>query len=134
MKKFLNIGFSALLLGLVLMSCNDDDYQTIESIGKVKIDSVVIARDTMDVLAIQHIKTYSTYPSQCEGFYGYDYIYSGDFERSVFAYKYMTNSPCSQKTYTAANQINFNPQKAGKYTFKFWNGGDNWITKTIVVK
>ncbi|MCS4303973.1 hypothetical protein [Chryseobacterium sp. BIGb0232] len=135
MKKLLNIGFSALLFGLVLVSCNDDDdYQTIESIGKIKIDSVKITRDTMDVLAIQQIKTYSAYPSKCQGFYGYDYIYSGELERSVTAYKYVTNGPCSQNMYTAANQINFNPQKKGKYSFKFWNGGDNWITKTIVVK
>jgi hypothetical protein len=40
MKKLLKIGFSALLLGLFLVSCNDDDYDTIESIDKIKIDSV----------------------------------------------------------------------------------------------
>lgn len=134
MKKFLNIGFSALLLGLVLVSCNDDDYQTIESIDKVKIDSVQITHDTMDIFSIQRIKTYSTYSSQCQGFYGYDYIHNGNFDRSVTAYKYITNGPCTQKSYSAVNQINFNPQRAGKYTFTFWNGGNNWITKTIVVK
>lgn len=134
MKKFLNIGFSALLLGLVLVSCNDDDYQTIESIDKVKIDSVQITHDTMDIFSIQRIKTYSTYSSQCQGFYGYDYIHNGNFDRSVTAYKYITNGPCTQKSYSAVNQINFNPQRAGKYIFTFWNGGNNWITKTIVVK
>ncbi|AZA93717.1 Uncharacterised protein [Chryseobacterium nakagawai] len=134
MKKFLNIGFSALLFGFVLISCNDDDYQTIESIDKVKIDSVKITNDTMDVFAIQRIKTYSTYSSQCQGFYGYDYIHNGNFERSVTAYKYISNGPCTQKSYSAVNQINFNPQRIGKYTFTFWSGGNNWITKTIVVK
>jgi hypothetical protein len=96
MKNFLNLGFSALLLGFFLVSCNDDDYDTVESVDKIKIDSVKIANDTMNVFAIQSIKTYSTYPSQCEGFYGYDYIYNNNLERTVTAYKYITNGPCAQ--------------------------------------
>lgn len=135
MRKFFNIGFSALLLGSFLVSCNDDDdYQTIESIGEIKIDSVKIAKDTMAVFAMQAIKTYSTYPSSCQGFYGYDYIYSNNLERTVTAYKYVTSGPCAQGSYVGANQINFSPQQKGQYTFKFWNGGNNWITKTIVVE
>jgi len=120
MKKLLNIGFSVLLFGGLLVSCNDDDYHTIESIDKIKIDSVKIVNDTMDVFAIQSIKTYSTYPSHCDGFYGYDYIYNTNLERTVTSYKYITNGPCTQRK--------------GTYTFKFWNGGNNWITKTIVVE
>ncbi|AYZ11718.1 hypothetical protein EGY05_07205 [Chryseobacterium arthrosphaerae] len=134
MKKFLNLGFSILAAGFFLVSCNDDDYETIESVDKIKIDSVKIVSDTMDVFAIQSIKTYSTYPSQCEGFYGYDYIYNNNLERTVTAYKYRTNGPCTQGNYVGANQINFSPQKKGTYTFKFWNGGNSWITKTIVVE
>ena len=135
MKKFLNIGFSAVILGLFLTSCNDDDdYQTIESIDKIKIDSVKIATDTMDVFSVQSIRTYSTYPSHCEGFYGYDYIHNDNLTRSVTAYKYITNGPCIQSSFTGTNQINFSPQQAGTYTFKFWSGGSNWITKTIVVE
>jgi hypothetical protein len=135
MKKFLNIGFSAVILGLFLTSCNDDDdYQTIESIDKIKIDSVKIANDTMDVFTVQSIRTYSTYPSHCEGFYGYDYIHNDNLTRSVTAYKYITNGPCVQNSFTGTNQINFSPQQTGTYTFKFWNGGSNWITKTIVVE
>jgi hypothetical protein len=43
-----------------LTSCNDDnDYQTVEGVEKVKIDSVKIINDTMDVFTIQSIKTYS---------------------------------------------------------------------------
>jgi len=135
MKKFLNIGFSAVILGLFLTSCNDDDdYQTIESIDKIKIDSVKIATDTMDVFSVQSIRTYSTYPSHCEGFYGYDYIHNDNLTRTVTAYKYITNGPCVQNSFTGTNQINFSPQQAGTYTFKFWNGGSNWITKTIVAE
>lgn len=134
MKKLLNIGLATVLFGFTMISCNDDDYETIESIDKIKIDSVKIVNDTMDVFALQSIKTYSTYPSQCQGFYGYDYIYNNNLERTVTAYKYITNGPCAQNSYTGANQINFSPRQKGKYTFKFWNGGDHWITKTIVVK
>ncbi|ASE60880.1 hypothetical protein H3Z85_17400 [Chryseobacterium indologenes] len=134
MKKLLNIGFSIVLFGGFLVSCKSDDYGTVQSIGKVKIDSVKLVNDTMNVLGIQHIKTYSSYQSQCQGFYGYDYVYGANFDRTVTAYKYITNEPCTQANYVGVNQINFNPQKRGTYTLKFWNGGDNWITKTIVVE
>ncbi|AZA80117.1 hypothetical protein EG347_01490 [Chryseobacterium sp. G0186] len=134
MKKLLNIGFSVALLGLLAVSCNDDDYETIESIDKIKIDSVKIVHDTMDVFSVQSIKTYSTYPSQCQGFYGYDYIHDSKFGRSVTAYKYITGGPCTPNSYKGANQINFSPQQTGTYTLKFWNGGNSWITKTIVVE
>lgn len=135
MKKFFHIGFSTLILGLFFTSCNDDDdYQTIESIDKIKIDSVKIVNDTMDVFNVQSIKTFSTYPSHCEGFYGYDYIHNDSSSRTVTAYKYITNGPCTQDSYTAASQINFSPQHVGTYTFKFWNGANNYITKTIVVE
>lgn len=134
MKKLLNIGFSALFLGLVLVSCEDDDYQTIQSIGKIRIDSVKIMQDTMAVHSIQSIRTYSTYSSQCEGFYGYDYIHDSSLERSVTAYKYTTEGPCTQVTHVGINQIKFSPRQTGTYTFKFWNGDNSWITKTIVVE
>ncbi|MEI3790864.1 MULTISPECIES: hypothetical protein [unclassified Chryseobacterium] len=134
MKKLLNIGFSVLFSGMVFVSCEDDDYQTVQSIGKIKIDSVKVMQDTMDVYSIQSIKTYSTYSSQCEGFYGYDYIHDSSLERSVTAYKYTTDGPCTQETHVGANQINFSPRQTGTYTFKFWNGGNSWITKKIVVE
>lgn len=135
MKNLFSIGFSALVLGLFLTSCHDDDdYQTIESADKIKIDSVKIDSDTMDVYGIQSIRTYSTYPSKCEGFYGYDYVQSDNLTRTVTAYKYRTNGPCTQNSYTAASRINFSPRQKGTYTFKFWNGGNGWITKTIVVE
>lgn len=135
MKKFFHIGFSALVLGLFFTSCNDnEDYQTIENVDKIKIDSVKIINDTMDVFTVQSIKTYSTYPSHCEGFYGYDYVHNDNLTRTVTSYKYITNGPCTQSAYTAADQINFSPQQVGTYTFKFWNGGNSWITKTIVVE
>ncbi len=135
MKKFFHIGFSAFFLGLFFTSCHDDeDYQTIESVEKIKIDSVKVANDTMDVFTVQSIRTYSTYPSNCQGFYGYDYIYNNNLTRTVTAYKYISNGPCIQGNYTGTNQINFSPQQKGTYTFKFWNGGNNWITKNIVVE
>ncbi|MFP3590553.1 hypothetical protein [Chryseobacterium sp. SIMBA_038] len=135
MKKLLNIGFSAIVLGLFFTSCNDDDdYQTIESVDKIKIDSVKILNDTMDVFTVQSIKTYSIYSSQCEGFYGYDYIHNSNLTRTITAYKYISNGPCVQGNHVGASQINFSPQQIGTYTFKFWNGGSNWITKTIVVE
>ncbi|MDQ0781508.1 hypothetical protein [Chryseobacterium sp. W4I1] len=134
MKKLLNIGFSVLFLGLIFVSCEDNDYQTVQSIGRIRIDSVKVMKDTMDVYSIQSIKTYSTYPSQCEGFYGYDYIYDSNLERSVTAYRYTTDGPCTQKAYVGVNQINFSPRQKGTYIFKFWNGGNSLITKTIVVE
>jgi hypothetical protein len=135
MKTWFNIGLSVAFAAISLTSCNDnDDYETIEYTDRVKIDSVKIVNDTMSVFGIQSIRTYSTYASKCKGFYGYDYIYADDFSRDVTAYQYHTNGTCTQANYTAANQINFSPQKVGTYTLRFWNGDNSWITKTIVVE
>jgi len=136
MKKFLNIGFSVLLLGWVATSCNDDDenYQTIKAVEKIKIDSVSIPKDTMQVLGVQAIKTFSTYGSMCEGFYGYDYVNGENLTRTVTSYKYITDGTCGTNNHVASGQINFSPQEAGTYTFRFWAGGENWITRTIIVK
>lgn len=135
MKSFLKISFAAISLGLFFTSCkDDDDYETIESVDKIKIDSVAIVNDTMSVFEVQSIRTYSTYTSGCKGFYGYDYAHSGDFSRDITAYQFTTNGVCQQQTHKSANQINFSPRKTGTYTFKFWTGNNNWITKTIVVE
>ena len=135
MKSLLKISFAAAVLGVFFTSCkDDDDYQTIESVDKVKIDSVKIVSDTMSVFSVQSIRTYSTYASTCRGFYGYDYVHTGEFDREVTAYQYLTNGMCSQVNHKSANQINFSPRKKGNYTFRFWNGNNNWITKTIVVE
>lgn len=134
MKNLLKTGFSVLFSGLVFVSCEDIEYQTVESIGRIKIDSVKIMKDTMNVNTIQSIKTYSTYPSQCEGFYGYDYIHDSNLQRSVTAYKYRAEGPCALEAHVGTSQINFSPRQKGSYVFKFWNGGTNWISRTIVVE
>lgn len=135
MKHILKTSIFIIVLAGVFTSCkDDDDYETIEFTDKVKVDSVRIVNDTMDVLSVQSIRTYSTYASKCQGFYGYDYVHSGNFSRDVTAYQYHTNGSCTQANYVSANQINFSPQQVGTYTFRFWKGDNTWITKTIVVK
>lgn len=136
MKSIVKLSLSLIFVaGVFTTSCKDeDDYETIEFAEKVKIDSVKIVNDTMSVFSVQSIRTYSTYASKCQGFYGYDYVHSGNFSRDITAYQYHTNGSCTQANYVSANQINFSPQQVGTYTFKFWNGDNNFITKTIVVE
>lgn len=135
MKSLLKISWALLFVSSVLISCTEnDDYDTIEYADKVKIDSVKIINDTMSVYEIQNIKTFSTYTSKCEGFYGYDYVHAPNLTRNVTAYQFHTNSDCAQEKYVSSNQIKFSPQIAGTYNFRFWNGDNNWITKTIVVQ
>lgn len=112
MKFLLKVTLSSLLIGLSFTSCKDDeDYRTIESVDKVKIDSVSVVNDTMDVFSVQSIRTFSKYSSGCRGFYGYDYIHRNDLEREVTAYQFLTNQPCTDGTYQQANQINFSPDR-----------------------
>lgn len=135
MKTFCNVVLSVIFISFLSISCKeDDDYETIESAEKIKIDSIKIVNDTMAVMTVQSIRTYSTYDSKCQGFYGYDYVHTGNFSRNVTAYKYQTNGSCSQANQVSANQINFSPQQTGTYTFKFWTGDNTFVTKTIVVK
>ena len=129
----------AISSALFFTSCKDDRFEgdEITSIDPVKIDSVNIPRDSMEVLSVMPIKTYSNYSSKCEGFYGYDYIHTNEFTRNVTSYKFKTNAQCGEQV-TRSSQINFQPQKIGNYVFKFWNGkdasGENiWIEKNVKV-
>lgn len=135
MKNLLSIFILTVISSVAFTSCNDDeDYKTIQSVEKVKIDSVSIVNDTMNVFDIQSIRTYQKFTQQCEGFYGYDYVHTADFDRNVTAYKFKTNANCGAGSFTGFNQINFAPKVAGTYNFKFWTGDNTFITKTIVVQ
>lgn len=138
MKKTLLICFPIALI-FSFVSCNDRlDGDEITNIDAVKIDSMKIELDTMNIFAIQSIKTYSNYTQNCEGFYGYDYLYTGSFERKVISYKFKTATNCGDEI-TRVSQINFRPQVAGTYVFKFYTGkdasGENiFIEKNIEVR
>ena len=138
MKNIIKISLS-LLMVITLMNCNDrNEEDLIQSIDRIKIDSVNIPQDTMAVYSIQTIKTFSNFNTKCEGFYGYDYIYTDQLTRSVSSFKFTTATDCGEEV-TRASQINFQPQTPGAYLFKFWNGKNaagenNWIEKTITVK
>ncbi|WP_241773487.1 hypothetical protein [Chryseobacterium sp. Leaf394] len=89
MKNLLSIFILTVISSVTFTSCNDDDdYETIQLVEKVKIDSVSIVNDTMNVFDIQSIRTYQKFTQQCEGFYGYDYVHTADFDRNVTAYKF----------------------------------------------
>lgn len=138
MKKILPICFPIALI-FSFISCNDRlDGDVIQNIESVKIDSVKIAQDTMDVFTTQSIKTFSNYAKNCEGFYGYDYLHTATLERKVISYKFKTDGNCEESV-TKASQINFRPQVSGTYLFKFYNGkdpsGNNvFIERNIVVQ
>lgn len=135
MKTILKLSTLAIFFGLVFTSCGfDDDVSTPIQVSKLKIDSISIINDTMDVNSVQSIKTYSTYANSCNHFYGYDYQNLNNLEREITAYQYSTEENCNQSTYVGENMINFNPQQTGTFTLKFWKGDNDWITQNIVVQ
>lgn len=138
MKNIFLVGF-ALLMVLFIHSCNDrGEGNLITGSAAVKIDSVKIAQDSMDIFTTQTIKTYATYRKNCEGFYGYDYVHATPFTREVTAYLFTTDVACEEQI-PRASFINFRPQQKGDYHFKFWGGkdpagNDLWIEETITVR
>ena len=138
MKNIIKFSLSVFMV-VTFMNCNDrNDENLVQSVDRVKIDSVKVAQDSMAVFTVQTIKTYSNFSNNCEGFYGYDYVHTDQLTRSVSAFKFKTSSECGEE-FARASQINFQPQVPGIYTFKFWNGKDDagqniWIEKTIKVK
>ncbi len=141
MKKiFLNLAVFA-LIGIVAFSCDDDrdDYYSNITPEQLVIDSIKVNSDTMQVFEVQSIRTYSTYSTSCDYFYGYDYVHTNDTVRTVTAYHYYSGDDCTENIVSAYSQFNFQPRYEGTYTFKFWNGTDSlgddvWITKDIVVE
>ncbi len=133
-KVFAFMSMSILLT--TTFSCKDDDYETIQSVEKVAIDSVVIPKDTMQIYSIMPITTYSQFTEGCEGFYGYDYQ-RDNFSRYVTSFKFKTDGTCGSTSIINASNINFQPQNTGVYTFKFWQGEVNdedvWLERTVVV-
>ncbi len=135
MKTVFTLFSCVIMLEFTLVSCdNKDDFETMESVERIAIDSVKISKDTMNVNTIQQITTYSNYKNGCQGFYAYDYIYADAFAREVTAYAYNSNGNCQTNSYVLPSKINFRPTAVGTYTFKFWKGNGNWATKTIVVE
>ena len=49
MKKIFNLSVIALLAGFFAVSCDRNDEDEIRNVEAIKIDSVKIAQDTMDV-------------------------------------------------------------------------------------
>lgn len=138
MKKYIISLFCGISF-MTVTSCINDDDTPIQSFETVKIDSVRIASDTMDVYQTQIISTFSKLKDNCEGFSGYDYRSESGLLRKVVAVKFKTNEACGTNETTVESKLNFQPQVPGTYIFKFKNdidssGGDNWIEKKIVVK
>lgn len=127
-----------LIFALGLTSCNDDNnYDEIQDISRVPIDSVKFVNDTMQVYSTQSIITYSNYTTGCEGFYGHKYE-KEDLTRLVSTYKFKTNGTC-ETSVARGTKINFQPEQKGIYTFKFWQGkdasdSDIWLEKKVVVE
>lgn len=132
MRNFIKIPMMLSFVTAVLVSCNRDNENQAFETAKIKTDSISVPQETMQVFAVQSIRTYSTYQQGCEGFYGYDYVRDG-FTRIVTPYKFKTDAACGTSV-SGTSQINFAPQEKGVYTFKFYNGENNWITKTITVE
>lgn len=134
MKSILKFVFISVFSSVLMMSCNSEEDAEPIQISKIKVDSISIVNDTMDVNSVQSIKTFSTYTNSCHYFYGYDYQSPTGLEREVTAYQYSINGNCNQATYVGERKFNFNPQVKGTYTFKFWKGDNDWITQNIVVE
>ena len=49
MKKIFNLSLITLLAGFIAVSCDRNDEDEIQNVEAIKIDSVKIAQDTMDV-------------------------------------------------------------------------------------
>ncbi len=133
MKKILPA--SLLLLGVVTaISCDNDQHvNDIVGVGPVKIDSVHLVSNTMDLHSVQSIRTFSTYPSGCDSFYNYRYEKNG-MERTVTAVAVKTNGACTMAQHTKASQFTFQPMETGTYTFKFYQADNTYLTETIVVE
>lgn len=137
MKKIKWIS-AVLFLGLLTVSCLDDEqvdniYYQMKPIDSIDIQAVNGVRE------ITEIKTYYTKSGSCEDFFDYDYR-GFDMERRVALITWKVEGDnCTEISEADYAVLRFRPEKAGDYTFKFWNGNDStnqpvFIEKTITIE
>lgn len=111
------------MIGIFAVSCLDDEpvmnvtyqYRPVDSI---QIDSIFPAG------RVTEIKTFFTTTNGCQQFFDYEYTGLGNERTVSIITSEVQGSGCKNITEPESFILKFNPESAGIYTFRFWNGQD----------
>ncbi|WP_313806095.1 hypothetical protein [Flavobacterium sp.] len=131
-----------ILIGLVftLSSCSLDDGKEDVSYELLPVNQVVMPEsfkaNKENPIEIKFIR-----PTSCHAFNSFYYDKTGNIRTVAIESIIYTNNGCEPLTVDniAVQTLNFKPETAGEYTFKFWqgkddNGEDIFLTYDIIVQ
>lgn len=122
MKNFKWI-VALMLAGLFVTSCLDDEPTLNVDYVYAPIDSIMIG-EIHPAREVTEIRTYFTRNSECEAFFDYDYQIVGNERTVSIIVSDLQNENCLDISEADSQTLQFRPESAGDYTFRFWAGND----------
>ena len=113
-----------LFIIFTLFSCELNDEPKSEPVS-LPIESVVMPSE-LGLNQLLLIKVTYSRPTTCHLFNGFNYVYTGEFTRTVNieAVKLNDTNCVDASTESYEVDLEFKPTKVGVYHFKFWSGVD----------
>ncbi|WP_162051985.1 hypothetical protein [Pontibacter pamirensis] len=121
------------LIGFILMSCSKEE-QTVSPLNARPAPVVQVdAPETASFGENVTVTVYFLVNNGCGEFGSFEATRSGN-TITVEVYPHYREGFCTQALETREVIYTYKPEEAGTYTFKFWAGEDQFITKTIVIE
>lgn len=103
-----------------------------KSVDSIEIVQIRPARE------ITEIRAYFTRNNSCEDFFDYNYNISSNDRYVTFVFSKITNASCIPINQITDYTLEFQPERAGTYHFRFWKGldsegRDTYIDKEIII-
>jgi len=122
-----------LFVAFAALSCDDDDNN---SRGLERNPAPVTAAQGVEVAKVGETVEFQVsfqVRSAC-GVLGYFDKEVNGSTFTIYAHPCYTSDSCPQQSTTVTEKFHFTFDKPGTYTFKFWTGPDQFITKVVVAQ
>ncbi len=120
-------------MGLFISSCLDDEPTVKVSYQYTPVDSIQLG-EIRPARQVTEIKTFFTRDSECETFFDYDYLISGNERTVSLVVSQLENQQCMEISQVSSNSLQFKPEESGVYVFRFWAGNDENDEPIFIIK
>ncbi|WP_147294171.1 hypothetical protein [Pontibacter diazotrophicus] len=121
------------LIGFVLLSCSKEE-ESVSPLDAYPAPVVQVdAPETASVGENVTVTVYFSVNNGCGEFGSFEATRNGN-TITVKVYPHYREGFCTQAFVTREVTYTYKPEEAGTYTFKFWAGEDQYLTKNILVQ